>query len=332
MTLRRRLYVAAAVVLIVFVAAGTLVIRSAERSEVDQVDQQIKTDFPVLAVTILGQTQTIRPPTTAGISGTGRLSPNASTTPAQGGVGLSAHATRSNFISNDFYVAKISSGNRRVIAKPLNAAGQSPQVPAITSAPRAANFQIVTVESLQGSGRWRAVLIRGPGPNTNDLLALSLRQVDATIAHLRLALIAAGLLLLLVLGAAGFWVGRLGLRPIAEVTEVADGITAGDRTRRVTGVRSGTEAGHLAEAFNVMLDEQQGIEGRLRQFVADTSHELRTPLAAIQGVTGLWRQGDLRSPEANDDAMRRIGRESAAHVQAGRGSAAAGPPRRRAIV
>jgi len=134
-----------------------------------------------------------------------------------------------------------------------------------------------------------------------------LAQVDATVNRLRLAVIAAGLVVLGVLIAAGFWVGRLGLRPIAEVTDVADAIAAGDRSRRVTGARRGTEAGHLAQAFNLMLDEQQALEGRLRQFIADASHELRTPVSVILGITDLWRQGQLRSGESRDDAMRRIG-------------------------
>jgi two-component system OmpR family sensor kinase len=112
------------------------------------------------------------------------------------------------------------------------------------------------------------------------------------------------------MAAAGWWLLRLGLRPIAEVTQVADAIAGGDRSRRVRGGAPGTEAHHLAQAFNVMLDEQAATEAKLRQFVADASHELRTPVAAIGGFADLWRQGAV-DPDQLDDVMRRIGQESA---------------------
>ena len=104
---------------------------------------------------------------------------------------------------------------------------------------------------------------------------------------------------------------RLGLDPIVEVTSVADPITGGDRSRRVHEARPGSEAGHLARAFNVMLDEEQATEDHLRRFVADASHELRTPVTVIQGVAELWQRGALSEEGAIDDALRRVGQEGA---------------------
>jgi two-component system OmpR family sensor kinase len=73
----------------------------------------------------------------------------------------------------------------------------------------------------------------------------------------------------------------------------------------------GTEAGRLATAFNVMLDERDATEERLRQFVADASHELRTPLTSMRGYLDLYRQGAFREAGQLDDIIRRMSRESA---------------------
>jgi two-component system OmpR family sensor kinase len=146
-----------------------------------------------------------------------------------------------------------------------------------------------------------------PHVHTEVLVAAPLNQVDATMKFLQLSLLLTGIIILVVLTATGIWITRLGLRPIAEVTEVAEAIVEGDRTRRVAGGQQGTEAGRLARAFNVMLDEQQDLESRLRQFIADASHELRTPVSVILGITELWRRGELRSGNQRDEAIHRIG-------------------------
>lgn len=282
MTLRIRLYIAAAILLAVVSVLGVLLVRSVENSGFQQIDQQLKTAIPVVGS--IGRPPVSSPPRT----------PTPKDVPAD-----------NNRIS-EFYLAAIANGHRTVLVTPLDGRSASPLAPTVTSTP-GHGIAITTVGSLSGPDRWRAILIPTPGNHSELLVAASLAQVDATVNRLRLAVIAAGLVVLGVLIAAGFWVGRLGLRPIAEVTDVADAIAAGDRSRRVTGARRGTEAGHLAQAFNLMLDEQQALEGRLRQFIADASHELRTPVSVILGITDLWRQGQLRSGESRDDAMRRIG-------------------------
>ena len=67
-----------------------------------------------------------------------------------------------------------------------------------------------------------------------------------------------------------------------------------------------TEAGRLGHAFNVMLDERDSSETRLRQFVSNASHELRTPLTSIRGYLDLYAAGGFRNPGELDDAMRRL--------------------------
>jgi two-component system OmpR family sensor kinase len=112
-------------------------------------------------------------------------------------------------------------------------------------------------------------------------------------------------------GLAVWWVVLFGLRPISDVASTARAIVSGDRTRRVEIDDPRTEAGQLAEVFNIMVDDNERIERRLRRFIADASHELRTPIASIRGFSDLYRRGSLEDPEMLDDAMRRIGAESA---------------------
>jgi two-component system OmpR family sensor kinase len=164
------------------------------------------------------------------------------------------------------------------------------------------------VGSVSGAGTWRATLVDGVS-GEKILVAISLDEVDHSTGQLWVAVGAADAATLFVLLIALWWVYRLGLRPIAEVTAAADAITAGDRSRRAQTPRRAGEAAHLAKAFNVMLDERDATEQLLRQFLADASHELRTPITAISGVSQMWRTGALEGASL-DDAMRRLGREA----------------------
>ena len=282
MTLRLRLSIAAGLLLVVLGVAGYVLIGTVEASQLQQIDQELQTALPAAAVLRgPGAPLTTRPP------------------------------LKTNSALSDIYVAIVSKGHRNVSLAPTLAGNGAPRTPKTLSALGDTTLRPVTVGSLSGSGRWRAILISRPGTTQQVLVAVSMSRSDATAGQLRLAVIAAGAVLFAVLAAAAFWVARLGLRPIAEVTEVADSIAAGARSRRMRSLRSGTEAAHLARAFNVMLDEQEALEARLRQFVADASHELRTPVSAIQGFLQLWQQGYLREGKSFDDAVRRIGQESA---------------------
>jgi two-component system OmpR family sensor kinase len=139
-----------------------------------------------------------------------------------------------------------------------------------------------------------------------DVVALSLARADGSHDRLLIAMGLGGAVVLVIIGLMGAWVLRLGVRPITEVTAAADAITAGEKGRRAPSFPPRTEAAHLANAFNSMLDQKEQSDERLRQFVADASHELRTPLTSIRGYADLYQQGGLRDQARLDDAMRRV--------------------------
>jgi two-component system OmpR family sensor kinase len=285
--LRTRLGVAGGLVLAVLLAVAVLLPRTVRAAQIDEVDRQLSAAAPIA----IGITSGFTPPRRSDDDTSTRRDDD--TSPL-----------------SDLYVAQIdpaAPGDREVLARPSTSSGDDPERPAADSDPN--EPEIVTVGSTSGSGSWRAMLLSLPD-GSHALVAVPLDRVDATARRATMAILIAALAVLVAMAAAGWWLLRLGLRPIAEVTEVADAIAGGDRSRRVRGGAPGTEADHLARAFNVMLDEQAATEARLRQFVADASHELRNPVAAIGGFADLWRQGGV-DPDHLDDVMRRIGQESA---------------------
>jgi two-component system OmpR family sensor kinase len=282
LSLRVRLLVAAVLLAIALTGIGYSLIATVEQSQIHQTDNQLRATMPIAAALARDEGATV--PGGPSIDARGR--------------GLS-----------DTYVAAIAGNGRQVLAAPPSAKGQEPVLPSVVTL-AASSLHSQTVRSVQGSTQWRAVLMRTPG-GKEVLVAIDVASIDATAADLRVAVIAAGLAVATILIASGFWVERLGLRPLAQMKDVAEAIIDGDRSRRAAELPAKGEAAHLARAFNLMLDQQNAIEDQLRQFVSDASHELRTPTAVISGVTEMWRQGQLRAGVELDDSMRRIGQAAA---------------------
>jgi two-component system OmpR family sensor kinase len=144
------------------------------------------------------------------------------------------------------------------------------------------------------------------------VVALSMSGVEAQSQRLAIALLLAWLVVAAVAMLTGYWIDRLGLRPIADLTAAAEHVTAtgGRAAVQVDSANPATEAGRLGTAFNTMVATTAAGQEQLRRFVADASHELRTPLTTLRGYSSLYAQGGLATDDQVADAMGRINAEA----------------------
>jgi two-component system OmpR family sensor kinase len=217
-------------------------------------------------------------------------------------------------------------GNREGVPTPARLAGGeelTPELPAQFTGLRSyANdpqepTKYMTVRSSDHAVQFRARISERPGGGLL-IIAVPLTDTIATLHRLlavEAAVTAAALLAALGLG---FWLVRVGLRPLVSVEETAVAIADGQLDRRVPGDDARTEVGQVARAINTMLGRiedafaaRDATEEHLRRFVADAGHELRTPLTAVAAYAEMFERGAAQRPDELARAMSGIRTETA---------------------
>ncbi|SFS66966.1 sensor histidine kinase [Saccharopolyspora flava] len=95
--------------------------------------------------------------------------------------------------------------------------------------------------------------------------------------------------------------GRV-LRPLQEVTETAQRLSAESLDERIALSGPRDEVARLADTFDAMLDRLQAAFDSQRRFVANASHELRTPLSVVRTELDVT----LSDPDADEAELRRM--------------------------
>jgi two-component system OmpR family sensor kinase len=188
--------------------------------------------------------------------------------------------------------------------------------------------RLFTVAADQGAPAYRirlSMLTAGGAAGSSGIAAgrillvgLPLADVDATMRRLAMVEGAVTLAVLLLGAGLGLRLVRIGLRPLTDITQTANAITAGESSRRVAHAGTDSEVGQVGRALNTMLDqietemaERRASEERMRRFVGDASHELRTPLSGIRACAELFRRGAAQRPDDLAEVMHRIEDEAA---------------------
>ncbi|MFQ6171119.1 sensor histidine kinase [Oryzobacter sp. R7] len=286
MTLRRRLVVVVAALAVVLIVAGVALVLVQRAYLVGRIDAQLATLAQSPRAILLASARADAGGSAAGLS--------------------------------DVYVGRMTADGR--LTTVLAPASDPALVPALSAGERVVSPEGRATSSGQ-SRRVRVVTAPLPNGRAQAVIAVPTTSADAATRRLALTLGIIGVAVAGVLGLLLWWVDRLGLRPIARMTDAADAIRAGDTSRRVPPGVPGTEAERLGAALNALLDETAATNERMRRFVADASHELRTPLTTLSGYVSLHtgRAGsddpaaprrEPQDPEAAD-AFRRIGEEAA---------------------
>ena len=137
----------------------------------------------------------------------------------------------------------------------------------------------------------------------------------ARIGKVMVRALAISLVFFAALGAAGaLFVARRVLKRIDDMNTSAQGIMAGDLTRRLPVSGSGDELDRLAEGLNEMLGRISELMEGLREVSDNIAHDLRTPLTRLRnhaeaalafgGDAAAYRQGLEKTIEESDGLIR----------------------------
>jgi two-component system heavy metal sensor histidine kinase CusS len=129
----------------------------------------------------------------------------------------------------------------------------------------------------------RSIPAMGDRPAVRIVAGIDQEPYQRTLDTYGRALIVllAGVLLLTVL--LGWWIARVGLRPLQRLSREAQALQPKTLSQRLATASLPIELRDLAEAFNGALGRLEAAYTQLEAFNADVAHELRTPLANLIG-------------------------------------------------
>lgn len=128
-------------------------------------------------------------------------------------------------------------------------------------------------------------------------VGMSLERTYQTRRHFILILAAMLPVGLALAGGGGWLLARRSLKPVHQMTQAAQRISAFRLSERLEESGTGDELDELAQTLNQTLERLDESFNQMRQFSADASHELQTPLTVLKGEIEVA----LRAPRSTEE-------------------------------
>lgn len=122
-------------------------------------------------------------------------------------------------------------------------------------------------------------------PPLRFLIAIDTETFYQTQHQLLMALISLAIVGVLLASALGYWVARIGLKPLIKLSQEAQRLAPPRLTGRLQLSPLPPELSQFVNSFNSTLERVEQAYTRLESFNADVAHELRSPLTNLIGQT-----------------------------------------------
>jgi two-component system heavy metal sensor histidine kinase CusS len=122
-------------------------------------------------------------------------------------------------------------------------------------------------------------------PPLRFMIGIDTETFHETQHNLLIALIGLAIVGVLMASALGYWVARIGLKPLIKLSHEAQRLAPPLRAGRLRLSPLPPELAQFVDSFNSTLERVEQAYSRLESFNADVAHELRSPLTNLIGQT-----------------------------------------------
>jgi len=122
-------------------------------------------------------------------------------------------------------------------------------------------------------------------PPLRFMIGIDTETFHQTQHNLLIALIGLAIVGVLLASALGYWVARIGLKPLIKLSHEAQRLAPPLRAGRLRLSPLPPELEQFVDSFNSTLERVEQAYSRLESFNADVAHELRSPLTNLIGQT-----------------------------------------------